>query len=404
MASRAGGSVGLLVAGALLLPPRPLGAEEGKPQLRLFGDTLTLRPTGLLQLDAGSVFGRTPSDAPDGGLNPRRLRLGLQAEWREDLTLILVWDFGGTPGSRSRLHEASIAYSGLDPFTLTVGVFRPRLTLEGSQRAAETLFLERAAIVGAASSLAAGSGRVAAELRAEGERWMAAAALTGGRTGPGEDSTQRGATARLAGLPVRREEGPALHLGLSASWSFRPPRGGLGRAVELSEPPELALDRTDPPLDTGAIRAGAARSGGVEAGLAHGRLWAQGEWHGIAVERAGGGTLRFSGWYAQAAWALIGQPREWEPTLGAWGAPKPSGGFDPAAGRWGAVEIGARYSVLDLNDGDIRGGRQRVWSAGLGWWPVESLRLLAQYQYGQVRGGGTDRSFQALALRAQWRF
>jgi phosphate-selective porin OprO/OprP len=404
MASRASGSVGLLTAGALLFLPRPLGAEEGKPQLRLFGDALTLRPTGLLQLDAGTAFGRTPPSVPDGGINPRRLRLGLQAEWRDDLTLSLVWDFGGTPGSRSRLHEASIAYSGLDPFTLTAGVFRPRLTLEGSQRAAETLFLERAAIVGAASSLAAGSGRVAAELRAEGERWMAAAALTGGRTGPGEDSTQRGATVRLAGLPVRRGEGAVLHLGLSASWSFRPPRGESGRAVELSEPPELTLDRADPPLGTGTIRASAARSGGVEAGLAHGRLWAQGEWHGIAVERSGGGTLRFSGWYVQAAWTLIGQPREWEPTLGAWGAPKPRTAFNPSAGQWGAVEIGARYSMLDLNDDDIRGGRQQVWSASLGWWPVESLRVLTQYQYGQVRGGATDHSFQALALRAQRRF
>lgn len=394
----------VLLAGLATLPQvaQAQGGSKG-PRLRLLDGAVELRPAGLLQLDMGTVFGRTPPGEPDGGFNPRRLRLGLEVEILGDFEANLTWDFGGVPGERSRLYEASLAYGGLDPFTVTVGIFNPHFTLDEAQDAEDLPFLERAAIVEAASGLAAGDRRVAAEIRANGERWLVAAALTGGRPGPGEDSTQRGAVARLAGLPIRRD-GLSVHLGISGAWSFRPPRAAEGRSVELSEPPELSLDRDNPTLDTGAIRADSARSGGVALGLSRGPLWVQGEWYGIAVEREGGGTLRFSGWYAQAAWVLLGKPREWSGRSAAWGAPKPERDFNPAAGQWGAVEIGARFSTIDLNDGDIRGGRQQVWSASIGWWPVERFRLLGQYQYGQVRGGETDRSFQALALRAQLSF
>jgi phosphate-selective porin OprO/OprP len=288
-------------------------------------------------------------------------------------------------------------------------VFSARFAIENSQSAADILFLERAAVVDAASGLAAGAGRVGLEVRASGERWLAAAALTGGRTGPGEDSSQRGAVARLAGLALRTE-GMALHLGASGAWSFRPKSGEDGRVVEIEERPELALDRSEALIGTGSLRANGARALGAEAGLGWGWLWAQGEWYRITVDQAGGGRgdADFSGWYAQAAWTLLGRPREWTPSRAAWGAPRPEGdGFDPAAGNWGALELGVRYSTLDLNDraAGVAGGRQRIWTLGLGWWPVERLRLVAQWQHVESEGGESGgRRFQAVALRAQLSF
>jgi phosphate-selective porin OprO/OprP len=387
---------GALLAGLAGGPARAQEATAWPPRLRLGG--VELAPRGLLQFDLGDTFGESRPGGPGGGANPRRLRLGLEAKAEGGWEAVFLWDFGGTPGSRSSLYQASLAWSGLDPLTLTAGVFKPRFSLEDSQSSADTLFLERAAIIGAVSGLAAGSGRVRLEVRAHGGHWLAAAALTGGRTGPGEDSAQRGAVARLAGLVAERE-GFALHLGLSGAWSIRPPRGPEGRAITLSEPPELALDRSEAPLGTGPIRADGAFAAGGEAGLAWGRLWAQGEWYRIGVERAGGGAYGFSGWYAQAAWTLLGEPRAWRPERAAWGPPRPAGE------AWGALELGTRLSTLDLDDGAVRGGRQRIWTAGLGWWPRERLRLVAQWQHVAVEGGESgNRRWQAVALRAQFSF
>lgn len=85
------------------------------------------------------------------------------------------------------------------------------------------------------------------------------------------------------------------------------------------------------------------------------------------------------------------------------GAPRPErDGFDPAAGSWGALEFGARYSTLDLNDraAGVPGGRQRIWTVGFGWWPVEPLRLLERWQHvGTEDGEAGGRRFQAVALR-----
>ena len=248
--------------------------------------------------------------------------------------------------------------------------------------------------------------RVGAELRASGDRWLAAAAFTGSRTGPGEDSGQRGVVGRLTGVPVRAN-GLLLHLGLSGAVSYRPPRADGARRVSLSDAPELALDEVSSPLDAGSIRARTARTGGFEAGLGWDRLWVQGEYYGIAVDRAGprNGTRAFTGWYAQAAWTVLGQPRQYKTDSAAWSAPKPDeGGFNPAAGRWGAVEVAGRYSTIDLNDGEVRGGRQGVWTAGVGWIPAEPLRFVLQYQHTTVEGGDESRRFQAVALRAQVKF
>ncbi len=92
-----------------------------------------------------------------------------------------------------------------------------------------------------------------------------------------------------------------------------------------------------------------------------------------------------------SAWAAhlarLGTPREWAPANGAWGAPKPSERFDPRNGRFGSVEVGARYSTLNLNSADVRGGQERIWLAIVNWRPIEPLRFGLQYEHANVDGG-----------------
>ena len=405
-ATRHGARAGAAALALLAVAPFPSPAAADTPSVRL--GPVELKPYVLLQLDQAGTFGQDRPGGQAAGFNPRRARVGVEADVAHQWQLGLIWDFGGTPGSHSRLFEAEVAYTGLKPFTFAAGVFKPAFTLEYAQSAADLLFLERASIVNIVGGLVGGAGRVVlGQAGASGDRWFAAGLITGGTTGPGAQGDQRALLGRAAGLAVKDAD-LALHLGVSGAWVFQPPRGssGQGPTLSFSDQPELQIDNAEASLSTGSLDATGAEMGGVEAGLGCGRLWMQGEWYGIGVDRraSDGAGLFFSGWYAQAAYALAGTPRRWKPDAAAWGSPKPSSGFDPAHGAWGALEVGGRFSTADLDSGDVRGGRQRTWTTGISWYPADPLRFSLQYQHADVAGGAAPRSLDAVAVRAQLKF
>ena len=397
--SRAGAAALALLAVAPV--PSPVAADTPSVRLR----PVELKPYVLLQLDQAETFGQDRPGGQAAGFNPRRARVGVEADVAHQWQLGLIWDFGGMPGSHSRLFEAEVAYTGLKPFTFAAGVFKPAFTLEYAQSAADLLFLERASIVNIVGGAVAGAGRVGGEVGATGERWFAAALVTGGLTGHGANSDQRAVLGRVAGLAVKTDD-VSLHLGLSGAWLYHPPNpGDRGQSLSFTNQPELSIDDASASLSTGRIAARDARMGGVEAGLGWGRLWAQAELYGIDVQlRDGGQSGPLSGYYVQAAYTLVGTPRVWKSDTASWGSPKPAQSFDPRHGAWGALEIGARFSTADLNAGDIRGGRQAVWTTGLSWYPVEPLRVMLQYEHADISGGPAPRSLSALAVRGQLRF
>ena len=363
------------------------------------GEGLEFKPYVLLQLDEAG-FAQSRSGGQAAGLNARRQRLGGRLEVADQVRLGAIWDFGHLPGGVGSLFEAQASYIGLKPFTVTAGVFKTDFSLESMQSAGAYLFMERASIVTIVRNLAAGIRREGLQVQANGERYNAALAVTAGQAGPGRDGNQRAVVGRVSGLPVKSGD-LVVHAGLSGEWVVRPASDkGRSSAISLSDGTELSVDDVSPALSTGRI---AARSGGAvgpELGLGWRRLWLQGEYYAILVNRGeteGGGAPRFDGWYAQAAYTLVGKPRAWDGTIGAWGAPKPDG--------WpGAVEIGARFSTANLNNGDVRGGRQRVVSAGVNWWPMEPLRFTLMYEHATVTGGTSPRTVDAVGGRAQIQF
>ena len=388
-----------------LLAAVPLAAGHADtPGVRV--GPLDLKPYLLLQLDEGGTFDQTQGGGQATGFNPRRARLGAEATIANQVEVDIVYDFGSAPGSNPRFFEADIAYTGLDPFVVRAGIFKPAFTLEYAQSAADILFLERASIVNIVGGLVAGAGRTGAQVGASGDRWFAAAFLTGGTNGAGAGSDQRAVLGRVAGLAIKTDS-VALHLGASGAWLYQVARGGNGQHVlSFSDQPELQIDTADASLSTGSLNATGARTGGFEAGLSWNRLWLQAEWYGLRTDRSGGAgpNLFFSGEYVQAAYTLVGKPRQWKPKIAAWGSPSPAETFDPRAGRWGAVEIAARFSAANLSDADVRGGRQTVWSAGVSWYPVDPLRFTLQYQHADITAIAVPRRLDAIALRGQMRF
>jgi phosphate-selective porin OprO/OprP len=264
----------------------------------------------------------------------------------------------GHAGKHSHLFEADLAYIDFKPFVIRGGVYKWPFTLEGSQSAADIMFLERASIISIVSNLVAGGNQVGGQFGAESERWFVALFQTGGGTGPDAQPPQRALLTRAAGLLIKTDNA-ALHLGASGAWLYRvPSSGGCVHTLDLSNRTELQIDKVPPSLSTGPIAAQDALLGGPEVGLGWDRLWLQSEWYGIRVERGPSSAASpfFSGWYAQAAYTLIGKPRQYRRSLATWGRPSAAEKFSPSTGSWGAIEAGARFSTVHLNDQGVRVG------------------------------------------------
>jgi phosphate-selective porin OprO/OprP len=397
----------LLVLSAVNLACAPFGAPlRAQGNAVRLGDGLAFDPYALLQLDEAG-FRQSAPGGQAASINPRRFRLGGRLDVANQVEFGVIWDFGHLPGSEPALFEAQASYIGWKPFRIIAGVFKTNFGLESMQDAGDTLFLERASIATVTRNLAAGIRRQGVQIQADGDRYNASVAITAGQAGPGRDGNQRAAVARAAGLPVRMDD-LTVHVGVSAEWLFRPARAyGNPSSIALSDQTELQVDDRRPSLSTPDINAGSAAAFGPELGAAWRRLWLQGEYYRLLVDRRnaeGGGTLAFEGWYAQAAWTVLGQPRRWSHSTGAWGAPKPAGPFNLAAGELGAVELGARFSTVDLNSLDVGGGRQKIVSAVANWWPVAPVRLSLLYEHATVAGGPSPRTLDAVGGRVQLQF
>jgi phosphate-selective porin OprO/OprP len=134
---------------------------------------------------------------------------------------------------------------------------------------------------------------------------------------------------------------------------------------------------------------------GLEAAAQWKNFQVQGEYFDINVERripnSAAGDPQFEGWYVQGSWTITGEPRRYAMASATFDSPRPAKNFSLRDGGWGAWELGARYSLLDLNHnrgvpggpltpGAIRGGEQEIVTLGLNWYPNQAVRLSASFQ------------------------
>ena len=418
-------------------PPAPpaeqvrLGFPSGRPTVSSGDGRFQAFLGGQFQYDiGGSVQGNLNPGAPrldSFGQNLRRGRLFFGFRY-DDLQLNLTPDFGGSPDGSPSLYEANLNWTPVKPLTLTLGYFKPWMTLQDSMSSNDFLFLERPSIVEIARSIAAGDGRSVVGGRWTQERYFASAYLTGDSYG-GNNTTQAtsgqtGGVARIAGRPYADPD-TDLHLGLSGSYAFDIRRTGTGQSLQLRDRPELRIDQTRL-IDTGALPAEKAYTYGPEFGLRWRNFLLQGEYIRINVDQARSGTaprpdLQFDGGYVEASWVITGEPRKYTISGAAFARPVPAEPFSLEGGGWGAWEAMARWSVADLNDhvargraqaatGGVYGGRQEVIGTGLSWYPNNYLRFMLNWDIVNVdrlNAAGTQQvgqRFHTIALRSQLAF
>jgi phosphate-selective porin OprO/OprP len=358
-----------------------------------------------------------PGERMATGGSFRRIRLGLDGALAEN------WDYGFT----ARLETASlhylqitngfVQYDGLAPFHFKLGIFSVPENFEDGTSSSEVMFLERAQPADLARGLGGGTGRSAVTLFRYDDATFASLSLAGG-VGNDTPLRQKSLIGRFAWRPWH-EGDSNLVLGADFTFLLAPPQTGSTHDVSLRARPEMNEQPVDLRLiDTGAMDTNRVSEFGLEAAGNEGNLYAQAGLFHFAVDRAHLPDPVFHGWYLEGSWIITGEARQYRVSKGAFGVPLPQ--KPVAAGGLGAFELAARYSELDLNHdagtpgtpigfGAVRGGRQRITTLGLNWYPGDPFRFLLDYQHvavSRLSGAGSDLGAVAdlLSLRTQIAF
>lgn len=332
--------------------------------------------------------------------NARRLRLPLS--WRYNNVIVsLTPEWGRTVDGTAGLYEANITYAGLKNSKLVLGYYQPRITMYDAESSNDFQLMERPAISEVVRSIAAGDARMTVGGKTHGEGWFASGYLTGQTYGdrtadPTISDSQIGAVARVAGRPVRTQEWD-LHLGASATMSFKRNQNAQGRVLALTDRPETRLTN-DRLVGTGTLLGiKNAWALGPEIALRYQSFLLQAEYYHIGVKREQNisrptPNLGFNGYYVSAGYTVMGRPRRYRESSAAFTAPQAVEDFNPARGHWGALEVVGRWSVMDFNShtgrdaasavtGGVQGGKQSVIAAGLNWYLNRHYRIQLQYSH-----------------------
>ncbi len=440
-------------------PPAASGVVVSMPNNRPTISTAdgqnSISLTGRIHWDVGDYMNVNPKNTHVGpndlnsGENIRRARIGVTGKVLGDWAYSLIYDFGGSndngPATGSTaapatggVETAEITYNGFRPFAIEGGIQDIPYTLDEAVGSNDIMFLERSSAQVIAANLAAGDFRENFGGHWNNDRAWAGAYFTGPATGTIHGITngvaqQVGATQR-ATYQVLQNDQYSLHVGVDASELLKPPTAGGARVVgTFSDRPELRIDPTSI-LSTGTLGSATnpvtgANVVGAEFAGGFGPLYGQAEYFHYNVDRQGLSTASFNGGYVEASYTITGEHRKYNPATGAYPGITPAHPFDIAhftEGAWGALELGARYSIVDLNSNymsgqvtsassnAVAGGKQQVFTLGANWYVNNNIRFMLDYLHGKIDkpegtagvagaplGTNIGLSFDAIALRTQ---
>ncbi|HEX5398055.1 MAG TPA: porin [Verrucomicrobiae bacterium] len=292
--------------------------------------------------------------------------------------------------NKSYLLFPNIRYVG----NLQIGVFGPPMGLDLITSSRDITFMEPAApfqAMGPPNEVGIQIGQPVFSQRAT---WaLGIFGDTGGDNQFGNNSRDYGnAMGRVTWLAIdhRAPGNPTanqyLHLGLSANYQY-----SASSQIQYKSRPESYIAPSV--IDTGDIDASAATVVAAESAWVNGPFSVQGEVIHSFVQRNGGGTLNFGGFYGEAGWFLTGESRPYNPGNGDFKRLVPLHNFNFGQGGWGALELAARFSHTDLSDGAVHGGKLNELMTAANWYLNPHVRWTFNYGMGHVWGGPQDGKF-----------
>jgi len=341
---------------------------------------------GQLMLD-GAAYHEDGSDLGDG-TELRRARVSLEGTLAGEWGYEFAVDFAD---GEVDVKDAHLSYEAFWPSKILVGQFKEPFSLEEMTSAKRIPFMERALPNEFAPGRSLGIGA-----KTYGDMWTAALGIFG--EGYDDDAGDEGdegwaLTGRGTFSPVHSDT-RVIHLGAAGSFRKTDDEG----EVRFKVRPESHI--TDVRYaDTGKIEdVDAVGRYGLEAAGVMGPFSLQGEYIYADLSRdSGADDLSFDGWYVWGSWFVTGESRSYKKKKGRFGRIKPKG-------EYGALELVARYSVIDLNDGPVTGGREENFTLGLNWYLNRYMRIMANYIWvdndenadadGDLSGDNDPRIFQ----------
>jgi phosphate-selective porin OprO/OprP len=136
---------------------------------------------------------------------------------------------------------------------------------------------------------------------------------------------------------------------------------------------------------------------GAEAALVLNRLSLQGEYVLTNSEYSPGDDPSFYGYYLEGSYFLTGDSRPYDSSKGVFSRVKPKEPLGESGGI-GALQLTARYSSLDLNDGEVSGGEMGTITLGLNWHLNPNMRCMVNFIRAMIKDGG---SANMLGIRYQ---
>ena len=379
----------ILSLASLLLAAAPI-AGANAPIVSLPGGS-TLAPTGNLAYDANTFSGDSRFLDED---RTRRTEIGIAFN-ANAIDAGISYDVENRAWLDVHVRVDIGALAGSDAGRIRAGYFKVPFGLEGLGSTRASPFMESSLPT---QALFPGR-RLGAEWTHARQSFQLQGAFFGGNDLEGANP---GTTTALRGLwTPAREAGRVLHLGAAAS--VERPRGdtsaeGVAQAATARLRARPGAGLTDVRLLDGGAVGGVReiRRAGLEFLWIHGPLSIQGEALQARIARADGAPdYEADGQYVFGSWVLTGEARPY--SAGAVGNVVPTR-------RWGAVELLARYSRADLDDGLVEGGRGHDWTLGANWYLGRNLKFQVNYVDAHASRQGVPSEPDVLELRAQFHF
>lgn len=315
-------------------------------------------------------------------LDFRRARLAAKGNVAENVSYMIEFDFA-FPG-RPSFMDVYMDISDLPFGHFRVGQWRQPFSMDALTSVRELTFFERALPFAFVPFRQTGIGFYDTALD-ERMTW----AVSGYRfptdvfgNVSGDDGY--GMSTRFTGLLLSDpDSNQNTHVGFGYTWNE--PSTGF---TEIRTPPEVGFTQLDfrnvdfpVPffVDTGPVPSHTYQVVGFELAQSFGSLVLQSELMYAMVDQIVGPSLTFPGMYAQASYVLTGERREYNRSQGVFDGVDPDENF--GANGWGAWEVATRWSYIDLNDNNVRGGRLEDLTFGLNWY----LNTHTKFQFQYVR-------------------
>ncbi|MCA9088282.1 MAG: porin [Planctomycetaceae bacterium] len=344
------------------------------------------------------------------GADFRRTRLAATGDVWENVSYMIEMDFAfaGRPSFMDvylDMHDIPLLGN------VRVGQWRQPFGMDALTSVKDLMFLERALPFAFVPFRQTGVGFYDSNEEL-GVTWAASAFrypvdAYGGNVG---DNGGYGGSTRLTGLLVEGDNNEIVHVGFN--YAYLDPSND---AVQYRNQPEIFDNQTPGAVgpanttlpffvNTGILPTQNINLYGVELAGSYGSLLAQSEFMAARVDRTTGSNLTFWGGYAQVSYVLTGEHHAYNKKSGVYGRVIPDAPFKPGCG-YGAWEVAGRWSILDLNDGDITGNELQDLTLGVNWYLNKYTKFQFNWVHAMLQSTPPNSSLADLfAVRAQLDF